>query len=102
MLKISHHFSKHCSCHLQGEYVMVGHFWKPYIGQAVGGKLDLMVLIGEAEEPVFTLKMATVMFAEILDNFQHLMWLISKSQSCTNVILPSVLITCTYYSEMRH
>jgi hypothetical protein len=25
-------------------------FWKPYIGQAVRGKLDLMVLIGGAEE----------------------------------------------------
>jgi hypothetical protein len=25
-------------------------FWKPYIGQAVGGELELMVLIGGAEE----------------------------------------------------
>jgi hypothetical protein len=47
MLKIIQHFSKHCSCHLQG--VMVGRFWQPYIGQAVGGDLDLMVLIGGAE-----------------------------------------------------
>jgi hypothetical protein len=29
---------------------MVRHFWKPYIGQAVDGKLDLMVLIGGMEE----------------------------------------------------
>jgi hypothetical protein len=28
----------------------LGEFWKPYIGQAVGGKLDLMVLSGGAEE----------------------------------------------------
>jgi hypothetical protein len=26
------------------------HFWKPYIRQAVGGELDLMVLISGAEE----------------------------------------------------
>jgi hypothetical protein len=25
-------------------------FWKPYIGQAVGAELDLMVLIGGAEK----------------------------------------------------
>jgi hypothetical protein len=30
---------------------MVARFWKPYIGQA-GGELDLMVLIGGAEERV--------------------------------------------------
>jgi hypothetical protein len=29
---------------------VVGHFWKPYIEQAVGGELDLMVLIGGMEE----------------------------------------------------
>jgi hypothetical protein len=29
---------------------------------------------------IFTLKMATAMFAEILGNFQHLMQLISESQ----------------------
>jgi hypothetical protein len=31
MLKIVQHFGKHCSCHLQGEYIMVGHFWQPDI-----------------------------------------------------------------------
>jgi hypothetical protein len=30
--------------------VSVGHFWKPYTGQAVGGKLDFMVLTGVAED----------------------------------------------------
>jgi hypothetical protein len=30
---------------------MVGRFWMPYIGQAVGGQLEL-VLIGGAEERV--------------------------------------------------
>jgi phosphatidylinositol kinase/protein kinase (PI-3 family) len=50
VLKIIQHFSKHCSCHLQGESVMVGHFWQPYIGQAVGRELDSMVLIGQVEE----------------------------------------------------
>jgi hypothetical protein len=34
MLRIIKRFGKHYSCHLQGEYVMVGCFWKPYIGQA--------------------------------------------------------------------
>jgi hypothetical protein len=28
---------------------------------------------------MFTLKMATAIFAEMLDNFQHLMWLIHES-----------------------
>jgi hypothetical protein len=37
-------FGKHCSCHLQGE-----DFWKPCIGQTVGGELDLMVLGGGAK-----------------------------------------------------
>jgi hypothetical protein len=62
MLKIILHFSKHCSCNLQGESVMVGCLWhqgesvmvgclwQSYIGQAVGEELDFMVLIGEAEE----------------------------------------------------
>jgi hypothetical protein len=50
MSRIIQHFGKQCSNHLQGECVVVGHFCKPYIGQAVGGKLDLMVLIGGAEE----------------------------------------------------
>jgi hypothetical protein len=50
MLSIIQHFGKHCSCHLQRECVVVGRFWKRYIGQTVGGDLDLMVLIGGAEE----------------------------------------------------
>jgi hypothetical protein len=50
MLRIIQRFAKHYSCHLQGEYVMVGHFRKPYIGQAVGGELDLLVLTGRAEQ----------------------------------------------------
>jgi hypothetical protein len=50
MLKIIQRFDKHCSCHLQREYVIVGHFWKPYIRQAVGGKLNFMVLIGGADD----------------------------------------------------
>jgi hypothetical protein len=33
-------FSKHCSCHLQGEYVLAGHVWKSYIGQAIGSEWD--------------------------------------------------------------
>jgi hypothetical protein len=50
MLKNIQCFGKHCSCHLQGKSVTVGHFWQSYIGQAVGGELDLMVLIGGARE----------------------------------------------------
>jgi hypothetical protein len=41
MLRIIQHFGKRCSCHLQGECVVVEHFLKPHIGQAVGGKLGL-------------------------------------------------------------
>jgi hypothetical protein len=50
MSKIIQRVGKHCSCHLQGESVMVGRFRWSYIGQAVGGELDLMALIGGAEE----------------------------------------------------
>jgi hypothetical protein len=57
---------------------MVGLFWKLYIGQPVGGELDLLVLIGGA-----TLKMASAIFAETLDNSQHSTRLIPDSQSCT-------------------
>jgi hypothetical protein len=55
MLRIIQRFEKHCNFHLQGEYVLVGIFWKPYTGQAVVGKLYLMVLIGRVEERVATL-----------------------------------------------
>jgi hypothetical protein len=50
MLKIIQRFGKHCSCHLQDECVVVGRFWKSCIWQAVGGELDLTMLIGGAEE----------------------------------------------------
>jgi hypothetical protein len=50
MLKIIQRFDKHCSCHLQGEYVGWAFFWKPYIGQAVGGKWDMTDLTGEVGE----------------------------------------------------
>jgi hypothetical protein len=49
MLRIIQRFGKHCSCHLQGECVVAGRFWKSYIGQAVGGALDFVMLIGGAE-----------------------------------------------------
>jgi hypothetical protein len=50
MLRVIQRFGKHCTCHLQGEYIVAGRFWKSYIEQAVGGGLDLMMLIGGAEE----------------------------------------------------
>jgi hypothetical protein len=40
MLKIVR-FRKHCSCHLQDEYVMVGLSLKFYTGQTINGELDL-------------------------------------------------------------
>jgi hypothetical protein len=52
MLKIIQLIGKHCSCHLQGESVIVGRFWQSCIKQAVRGELDLMVLICGAEERV--------------------------------------------------
>jgi hypothetical protein len=50
MLKIIQRFSKHCNCHLQGFHVMDGRFWQPYIGHAVGEELEMIVLIGGAED----------------------------------------------------
>jgi hypothetical protein len=42
MLKIVQNFGKHCSFHRQGECVVIGCFWKPYIGQAVCGERDMV------------------------------------------------------------
>jgi hypothetical protein len=50
MLKIIQCFGKYCSRQLKGKYLIVGRFWKPYIGQAVAGELDLMVPTGRAEK----------------------------------------------------
>jgi hypothetical protein len=50
MSKITQRFGKHCSFHLQDEYVMLGHSWKSYIGETVGEEFDLMVLIDAAVE----------------------------------------------------
>jgi hypothetical protein len=50
MLEVIQRFGKHCNCHLQGEYVLVGRFWKPCMWKAVGGKWDMMDLIGRAGE----------------------------------------------------
>jgi hypothetical protein len=50
MLKVIQRLGTHCSYHLQGEYVLVEHFWKPYIGQAVSDGWDMTDLIGGAEE----------------------------------------------------
>jgi hypothetical protein len=49
MLIVIQHFGRHCTLHLQGE-CRGWAFWKPYIGQAVGGEKDLVVLIGGVEE----------------------------------------------------
>jgi hypothetical protein len=45
-------FDKHCSCHLQDEHVMDGHFWKPYFGQA-RWRVGFTVLIDEAEQHIY-------------------------------------------------
>jgi hypothetical protein len=100
MLRIIHRFGKHCSCHLQGECVVVGRFWKPYIGQEVGGELHLMVLTGGAEERAaitFTLKMATTVFAETLNKSQHSTRLNPESRSYTL----SNKVSITRYSVSR-
>jgi hypothetical protein len=34
ILKTIQRFGKYCNCHLQGEYVVVWRFWKPYIRQS--------------------------------------------------------------------
>lgn len=49
MFIVIHCFGTHCICHLQSECVEVRGFWKPYIGQAVSGEWDWMVLIGGVE-----------------------------------------------------
>jgi hypothetical protein len=49
-LRVIQCFFKRFSCHLQGEYVSLGHFWQAYVVQAMGGTLDVMELICGAEE----------------------------------------------------
>lgn len=39
MLRNVRNFDSHCSCHLQGEYIVVGRFWKPYILYRAGSRL---------------------------------------------------------------
>jgi hypothetical protein len=56
MLKVIQRFRKHCSCHLQGECVLVGCFWKP---------------------------LKAAVFAETLDNRQHSTRLIPENRSRT-------------------
>jgi hypothetical protein len=38
MLNVIQRFGKHPSCHLQGECLLVGCFWKPYIEQVISGE----------------------------------------------------------------
>jgi hypothetical protein len=45
MLKVIQCFGKHYSCHLQGEYLLIRRFWKPNIGQALGGEWDVADMI---------------------------------------------------------
>jgi hypothetical protein len=54
LLKVIRRFGKQCSYHLQGEYLLVGHFWRPYIQQAADGEQDVKDLIGGAEERAAT------------------------------------------------
>jgi hypothetical protein len=49
VLKIIQRFGTHCSCHLQGEYVLAEQFLGA-LYREVDGELDLISLIGGAEE----------------------------------------------------
>jgi hypothetical protein len=49
---------------------MVESLWKPYIGQAMGGKLDFMVLIcGVEEQAAVQLEMGTRLRKEVNEKF---------------------------------
>jgi hypothetical protein len=90
MLIVVQCFGEHCTCNLQDESVNAGLFWKPYIGQAVGGAMQwdsspLLLSTNQHHEILliayclsyvrlpkrpslytFTLKMAAAVFAETL------------------------------------
>lgn len=55
--------TKYCSCHSQGECVLVGWSWLSVIGQGVSGALDVMAV-----------------FAEMLHNSQYLIDLYPKAE----------------------
>jgi hypothetical protein len=38
MLRAVQRFGKHFSCHLRGEYVLVGGLWQLYVGYAMGSE----------------------------------------------------------------
>jgi hypothetical protein len=50
MLKVIQRFGELCSCHLQGECVLVGCFWKPFFEQVVSGEWDVTKQNGGVEE----------------------------------------------------
>jgi hypothetical protein len=85
MLRIIQRFGKHCSCHLQGECVVVGRIWKPYIGAGSRWRIGYDGADwwnGRAGYyHTFTPKMATAMFVETLDNYQHSTRLNPESRS---------------------
>jgi hypothetical protein len=63
-----------------------------YVGKAVDGKLDLMVLIGRQPTIttnccIFTLKMATAVFAETLHNSRHTMRFDPKAEAIQTTTL---------------
>jgi hypothetical protein len=77
--------------YLEGEYVMVGRFWKPTLPLHQSAPSNptrhlLPALHKASKTPnhcIFTLKIATAMFVETLDNFQHSSRFIPETRSCT-------------------
>lgn len=54
MLRAVQHFGKNCSCHFQGKYVLDGHFCHVCVGQRLGKVLNVMTMIGGADEDAAT------------------------------------------------
>jgi hypothetical protein len=74
---------------------MVGRFCKPHTGQAVGGELGLMVLIGGAEErSAIHSQMSTWLRRKVMKNFFRDTWWgeeVTKEgrQLCSNILSKS-------------
>jgi hypothetical protein len=73
MLRVVQCFGKHCSCHLQGEFLAAekwAHSSAPPVSPITSNALSTPALhkVARKKQPIFTLKMAAALFAKTLEN----------------------------------
>jgi hypothetical protein len=101
MLKVIQCFSTQCSCHLQGECVLVGCSWKPLVF-LLACLFGCSVNVLQSNQHTFTLKIVTAMFANMLDNLQHLARLVTKNRSHIKMLYLLLISHACYMSCPYH